>query len=236
MSFCKSITAVMAGVLAFSAQAQESEQNKLIEFMQESGVELIETIPVKQMQGLNLDMYLTSQGPIYYDNDKQVLFSGGSPKQLVDNNIVDMERGIKKMLLERIEGKIVAKAPNEHAKIAVVADITCSWCQKLHAEVPNYLDAGITVEFILHANSGLDSRAAKVMSAILKQSDPLKALDAAYAQQYVAADAKASDVMVNNAKIARMLGVTGTPVIILEDGTMIDRYIPSHIITEELGK
>ena len=57
---------------------------------------------------------------------------------------------------------IVYKAPNEKHSITVFTDISCGYCRKLHRELNDLLDAGITVKYLAFPRGGLQVQAMQI--------------------------------------------------------------------------
>lgn len=57
---------------------------------------------------------------------------------------------------------IVYKAPKEKHVITVFTDITCGYCHKLHSQMKEYNDLGITVRYLAFPRQGLSSQAEKI--------------------------------------------------------------------------
>ena len=67
----------------------------------------------------------------------------------------------------------------EQSRITVFTDTSCPYCRKLHREVPQLQQAGVTVRYIAFPRSGTRSEAAKTMRSVWCAKDRRKAMDAA---------------------------------------------------------
>ncbi|MGR5347183.1 thioredoxin fold domain-containing protein [Vibrio mediterranei] len=232
----KKLLTALVGLTTYvstSVLAAESDDYSLKDVFKEFGVNVVSQHKFSELSNVSLDVYITSQGIVYYDEANKILFSNTTPMKIEGKQLVNLDRGINNELLESIPNKVVAKAKNEKAKIQVFTDITCGWCQKVHDELHHYLSNGVTVEFILYSREGLDSQASRVMSAISESQDPLMSLAQAFEGRAPIPNPSYNETMKRNHSFAQMFGVSGTPVMFI-DGLKIDRYVPYAIAFELL--
>ncbi|MBV7317243.1 bifunctional protein-disulfide isomerase/oxidoreductase DsbC [Shewanella sp. NIFS-20-20] len=172
---------------------------------------------------------ITDRGVVYITEDGTKLFHG---------NIYDLDKGMKnlteaalagprlEMLEQFADQMLVFPAKNEQHVITVFTDISCGYCRKLHTEMQDYNDAGITVRYLAFPRQGVPSKNADDMRSIWCATDPNKAMDSAQNGQSVAL-AKCDADIAGQYKMGASLGVTGTPAIVLADGSMIPGYQPA---------
>ena len=133
------------------------------------------------------------------------------------------ELGAEKMLVYRPE-----KVSNT---ITVVTDIDCPYCRRLHDEVPEYLENEVEVRYIFMPLKG--SADMKKTISVWCADDQQLALDIAKAGGEV--EEKTCDNPIQeHLKLARELGVRGTPAILLEDGQMLPGYIPYNKLVAQM--
>ncbi|MHD0644602.1 thioredoxin fold domain-containing protein [Pseudomonas aeruginosa] len=124
------------------------------------------------------------------------------------------------------------QAPNERARIYVFSDITCPYCQKLHHSMQQFLDAGISVHYLLYprdmaANPGQLTPTTSSMINIWCSVDQQAALNDAF-MQYKPRPANCADLpegvarikppIADHFRIGDMFGVQGTPTIFASNG------------------
>jgi thiol:disulfide interchange protein DsbC len=179
---------------------------------------------------------LTDRGVLYISKDGSKLFHG---------NLYDLDKGMKnlteaalagpriEMMKPLEENMLVYKAKNEKHVVTVFTDTTCGYCRKLHNEMQEYNDLGITVRYLAFPRSGVPSANADEMESVWCAADPLQAMtdvkggkrlklskcDAKIAEQY---------------NLGQSFGVNGTPAIVLEDGSMIPGYQPPAALLKVL--
>ena len=127
------------------------------------------------------------------------------------------------------DAMIVYPAKNEKHVITVFTDITCGYCRKMHEQMDDYNDKGITVRYLAYPRSGIKDRSGqysegfKDLRSIWCNENPEEALTKAKMGSSVAqriCDKPIEDEF----NFGRQVGVNGTPAIILEGGMMVPGY------------
>ncbi len=131
------------------------------------------------------------------------------------------------------ESNMVAYNPEtvKHT-ITVVTDIDCSYCRRLHKEIPQYLGNSIKVRYIFMPLKGNEdiNKTVSVWCADNRKA----ALDVAYANGVI--ESKVCDnPIVKHMELTRKLGVRGTPAIILENGDMLPGFLRVNKLLTELN-
>ncbi|KXJ61284.1 MAG: thiol:disulfide interchange protein [Alteromonas sp. Nap_26] len=128
---------------------------------------------------------------------------------------------------------ITFKAKDEKHVISVFTDTTCGYCRKLHKEIGELNDNGITVRYLAFPRSGLNSQTYKDMVSVWCAANPQQALtDAKSGDDIVSASCQ--NKVAEQYKLGQKLGVNGTPNIILPDGTLIPGYQPAELLVQAL--
>lgn len=117
--------------------------------------------------------------------------------------------------------------------ITVVTDIDCPYCRRLHNEVPDYLKNDIEVRYIFMPLKGASDM--KKTVSVWCSDDQQMALDIAKSGGDVEEKTCANPIR-DHLKLARDLGVRGTPAIIMEDGQMLPGYVPVDKMVAEIRK
>jgi thiol:disulfide interchange protein DsbC len=117
--------------------------------------------------------------------------------------------------------------------ITVFTDIDCGYCRKLHAEMQEYNDLGIGVSYLFFPRAGLQSESFDKAVNVWCADDQQTAMTMAKAGEAV--DPKVCDNPITshyNAGLA--VGVSGTPALVLEDGTLMPGYLPPAQLKQRL--
>lgn len=116
------------------------------------------------------------------------------------------------------------KAPKTH--ITVFTDTDCGYCQKLHSEVPELNRLGVEVRYVAFPRQGLNSPAAKELASVWCAKDRQEAMNRAKTRQSVP-EADCDNPVAKQYQLGQMIGVNGTPSVILANGKMIPGYQPA---------
>ena len=125
------------------------------------------------------------------------------------------------------------KAKKEKYVVTVFTDTTCGYCRRLHEQMGEYNEAGITVRYLAYPRSGLNSPTYRQMVNVWCAVDPKEAMSTAKAGQSVAPASCKNDIA-KQYQFGRSIGVNGTPNIILPNGTVIPGYQPAEQLLSAL--
>lgn len=220
------VASLLAPTFVFAAPSTNSSNDELKQKLSNTlGVE-ISMIQPSPIAGLL--QVLTDRGVLYITED-------GS--KLVHGNVYDMndrmnnltEAALAAPRLEMLkpfeQDMLVYKAKNEKYVVTVFTDVDCGYCRKLHNQMDEYNDLGITIRYLAYPRAGIPSANADEMQAVWCAKDPLQAMTDAKSGGNV----KAASCDIDIAKQYRLggsFGINGTPALILEDGSMIPGYQP----------
>lgn len=134
------------------------------------------------------------------------------------------------------EKRMIVFAPPGGGKhvVTVFTDIDCGYCRKLHSEIARYNDAGITIRYLAYPRAGLQSDSARKAEVVWCSSDPKAALTQAKAGEAVAGEARCTDVVARDYALGNDMGLRGTPLLILEDGSVVNGYVPAEVLAQRL--
>ncbi|MGF1713764.1 bifunctional protein-disulfide isomerase/oxidoreductase DsbC [Photobacterium chitinilyticum] len=233
--FGRTILATAVALTAFTAAAKPDDaaiKTKL------SGLGLAPvSITPSPFSGLN--EVVTDRGIIYVSDDGNYFLAG----QLYKNdgaqpvNLTEQKMAkLNKVKLKGMEDEmIVYPAKDEKYVVTVFTDTSCGYCRKLHSEMQSYNDAGITIRYLAFPRGGERSRNFAEMSAIWGAKDTAKAMnDAKNGQFDISSTAQREDLVRKHYQLGVAMGVSGTPAMILEDGTMLPGYQPAGMLRKML--
>lgn len=135
--------------------------------------------------------------------------------------------------IPRKERIVLDATPPVRHRITVFTDVECPYCRKFHAQVGQYLQAGIEVQYLFYPRAGLHSpafaeavsvwcaedRRATLALALDGSAFPRKSCDSPVAKHY---------------EIAVQMGLLGTPAVITEDGTVMYGALPVSTLLDRL--
>lgn len=109
--------------------------------------------------------------------------------------------------------------------VTVFTDVDCTYCRKLHSEIDGYLDLGIEVRYVLYPRNGPASRAWTTSEEVWCASDRGSALTAAKLDREFQTSKCDTTGITRHYMLGQDIGLSGTPAIVLEDGTLIGGYL-----------
>lgn len=168
---------------------------------------------------------MTDRGLFFATQDGTFLIEGQiynlKQKVLVNEQIL---KGVRKAGISKMVNTVIEyKAPKEKYAINVFTDISCGYCRKLHAEMQSYLDAGITVRYLAFPRGGLQSETFTSLESVWCAKDQQKAMNEAKSGEDVVKTTCDSPVAAQF-EMGHSFGISGTPAIILPDGSLIPGY------------
>ena len=118
-------------------------------------------------------------------------------------------------------------AAKTKAVINVFTDVDCFYCQKLHQEVPDLNRIGIEVRYLAFPRAGVDSDAYKKMASAWCSSQQQEAITRLKNRQSIPTNVCADNPVAAQYELGKQVGVTGTPAMIAQDGTLFPGYVPA---------
>ena len=134
---------------------------------------------------------------------------------------------------EFTDSVIEFKAEKEKYVVNVFTDITCGYCRKLHHEMDQYNELGITVRYLAFPRGGLRSKSYTDMVSVWCAEDQQNAMTEAKNGDKVESSSCANQVA-QQYNFGQQIGVGGTPNIILPDGSLIGGYQPAQQLLQSL--
>ncbi|XOV90091.1 MAG: DsbC family protein [Pseudomonadota bacterium] len=135
-----------------------------------------------------------------------------------------------------VKDMVVFSPPSDKVKatVSVFTDIDCGFCRKLHQEVPALNRMGIAVRYLAFPRSGPDTPSYDKIVSAWCADNPQEALTLAKLGQDIEPKTCKNRVAAQY-ELGNELGVTGTPSLIYEDGTLVPGYLPADQLARRLG-
>lgn len=222
-------------LLAINASAVAQEQNDpLVKELSNKLNLQISAIGDSPVPGLK--QVFTSRG-LFYVSDDGNFFLQARVYDLANGMRDETEHALKSVRLEGIDkfkdSAIEFTAKDEQYVINVFTDATCGYCRKLHNEMQQYNDLGITVRYLAWPRAGVNSAVYRDTVSIWCSENPQKAMTDAKAGKAVN-DANCENQVAEQFRFGQQIGVNGTPNIVLPDGTVVPGYQPAAAIAKTL--
>ncbi|MDH7943496.1 DsbC family protein [Pseudohongiella sp. SYSU M77423] len=110
------------------------------------------------------------------------------------------------------------------ATITVFTDVDCTFCRRLHGDIEAINERGIEVRYVAYPRGGRQSEAYPKMISVWCASDRKRALTQAKNGQNLPA-LECQNPVISQHTIGNQIGISGTPAIVLQDGTVIPGYM-----------
>ena len=121
--------------------------------------------------------------------------------------------------------------------ISIFTDVDCPYCKKLHREVPQLSEAGITIRYLAYPRNGTQTSTYQDMVSIWCAKDQKAALEQALESGNSAQVAsKCNHPVQDHMMYAGMFEVRWTPFMIFDNGQAIPGYAPAVEIINEMKK
>ncbi|XNM47708.1 bifunctional protein-disulfide isomerase/oxidoreductase DsbC [Escherichia coli] len=176
---------------------------------------------------------LTNSGVLYITDDGKHIIqgpmydvSGTAPVNVTDKMLLKQLNALEKEM-------IVYKAPQEKHVITVFTDITCGYCHKLHEQMATLTRWGSPCVSSAAPGAGRQCRNRNESYRCAK--DKNKAFEEVKARKSVAPASCDVDIADHYA-LGVQLGVSGTPAVVLSNGTLVPGYQPPKEMKEFLDE
>ncbi len=166
------------------------------------------------------------QGKVYGLNDK--------PQGIKDLSEVAYSKMRQGELAKLDDSGVIFKAEKELFEVTVFTDITCGYCRKMHAQISEYNDLGISVRYMAYPRGGLNSKSSNDLGVIWCDADPAKAMTTAKTSGKVTGQACATSPVEQHYKMGLSFGVNSTPALVLPNGSLMPGYKPPASLLELL--
>ncbi len=171
---------------------------------------------------------------VYMDFAKKYLVEGAVAFTPLDK--IGEPPPLKKVDVSKIplDKAIVFGDPKAKNRIIIFDDPDCPYCSKLHEEVKRILKKRKDVAFFvkLYPLPIHPKAYAKSMTIVCENSPKL--LEEAFAGKSIPEPKCETTEIDDNIKLAKELGITGTPGIIFPDGRLLPGYVPAQVLLDLL--
>jgi len=229
--------ALSSSMAAFSAAEPEQAIRETLQALQ-PGVP-IEAIAESPISGL-YQVALKGGRQLYASKDGQYLMQGYL-FQLKDGDAINLteqaeSQGIAKEINAIPASEMVVFSPEKpKTHITVFTDTDCGYCQKLHSEMAELNKLGVEVRYVAFPRQGIGSEGYRTLVNVWCAKDKQQAMNQAKRRQEVA-DAQCDNPVEKQYQLGQLIGVRGTPAIVLANGQMIPGYQPAVQLAQEAIK
>lgn len=235
------ISLVPVMLVTSSLQAEVLDQDADIQKVREGVGKILKNDNVSSIKPSGVKgLYEVMVGPqlFYVTADGKYLLSG----KLYD---IDKKEDLSTPKIEQAKASYIESvgdenmvifAPKEYKHtITVFTDIDCGYCRKLHAEIEDYNDLGIRVRYMMFPRAGIGSESYNKAVSVLCADDRNAAMTLSKAGKDIPSKSCDNPVR-DHYELGKLLGVSGTPAIFLENGSMLPGYIPAKKMSTILSE
>ncbi|MGB2078428.1 MAG: bifunctional protein-disulfide isomerase/oxidoreductase DsbC [Vibrio sp.] len=220
-------------VVTQAAAPNMAEMSKRFDFL---GLTISQVKP-SEMQGVY--EVTTDQGLFFANEDGSYFIQGKLYSVGANGEFADvLTQRYAKQVDKFASQMIVYPAKDEKYVINVFTDTTCGYCVKLHNQMDEYNDLGITVRYLAYPRQGPMSKVSMDMAKVWCADDRAKALDAAKRGASFDYDesklAQCQKTIYDEYQYGRQLGINGTPAILIPNGQLVPGYVPPQELLKAL--
>lgn len=128
---------------------------------------------------------------------------------------------------------IIFSPPKPRHTLTVFTDIDCGYCRKFHAEMEQLNSYGIKVRYMMFPRTGENTPSYRKAVDVWCAEDQQTSMTRAKAGESVP-QIDCKNPVASQLSVGRQLGVTGTPALFTEDGTLIPGYQPAKNLADVL--
>lgn len=178
-------------------------------------------------------LFVHSSGDYFFQGDLLQIQSG-QIVNILETQYVEERRAVFQG--RSTEDLIVFKPEAETAAIInVFTDIDCGYCRKLHREVPELNAMGIEVRYLAFPRAGIPSESYNKIATAWCAENKQAVMTELKAGKSVPTAICENNPVAAHLELGQKIGVSGTPAIVLMDGTMIPGYQPAADLAALLG-
>ena len=158
-----------------------------------------------------------------------------------DRNLTEQSRrvGVVETISEFSDEDLIifASKGEVRATLTVFTDTSCPYCQKLHSEVGQLQEAGITVRYLPYARGGINGPGYATLKSVWCAEDRNKAMTDAKNDRFEGLPSGAcpqSAVIDRAYRAGNRVGIRGTPALVKSNGEKIEGYVPYQELIPQL--
>jgi thiol:disulfide interchange protein DsbC len=167
-------------------------------------------------------------------------------RYLLQGDMIDLDRQVnlseqtrnesrREVMSSITDDQVILFSPAEvKHTVTVFTDVDCTYCRKLHGQMDEYLAAGIQIRYLLYPRNGPASRSWNTSEDVWCARDRNSALTAAKLDRSFETNKCDASAISKHYMLGQSVGLTGTPAIVFEDGTLLSGYLPPESLTSRL--
>jgi thiol:disulfide interchange protein DsbC len=238
--YARTVAAALLALLAVGVNAADVDPK--LEAVRTKVSGMFEFIDPEHVNQSPMDGWYTIQkGSVvaYVSDDGRYLFQGDLIDLDNSVNLTEQSRADSRRVLVNSlddEDAIVFSPAEPRHSVTVFTDIDCTYCRKLHSQIDEYMSHGIAVRYVLYPRNGPASRAWSTSEDVLCSRDRNGALTAAKLDRAFQTSKCDASMLTRHYSLGQDVGLSGTPAIVFEDGTIVQGYLTPSALGARLEK
>jgi len=225
---------LMSGAPVWAADDAELEtvRAKMHSMFQEIAPEDVKRSPVD-------GWYAVQKGSI-------VAYVSGDGRYLLQGDLIDLDSQVNLSERSRTDARrelmssvtddeaILFSPANVKHSVTIFTDVDCTYCRKLHSQIDEYMAQGIQIRYLLYPRGGPASRAWNTSEDVWCAKDRNGALTAAKLDRKFDTQNCDASAISKHYILGQNVGLSGTPAIVFDDGTLVSGYLPPATLAGRL--
>ena len=187
------------------------------------------------------------EGILMVQINGDIVYATADGKFLIQGRVVNLDTRedltesahseVRRELIAGVDtSKQITFAPDDpDYELLVFTDIDCGYCRKLHAQVEEYNQNGISIRYMAFPRAGIGSKSYEKAVSVWCADDQQEAMT----QAKLGSDQdplQFENPIAEQYQLCISMGVTCNPSLLTADGTLITGYVPPEQILERLDK
>ncbi len=177
----------------------------------------------------------------------RIIYVSADGRYLIQGSLFDLntrtsltessEAVIRSGILAKVgpDRRIIFAAAKPKHRITVFTDIDCGYCRKMHQQMAQYNNLGISVEYLFYPRAGMGSAAATKAINVWCSADRRKAMTDAKNDRPVPNKTCTNPIATDYA-LGQKMGFDGTPAIYAANGAQVGGYLAPAEMLAALDK
>ena len=229
---------ILGSLIAVTLSAAAQDQYDAVEERIRMLAPKLKSIAISETPIENIVMVQVDGDIVYATTDGQYLIQGSLLDMETRENLTDAAKaGMRKQIIESVDtSKQISFAPTDpDYELMVFTDIDCGYCRKLHAQMKQYNENGIAINYMAFPRAGIGSRSYEKFVSVWCAEDQRNALTLAKAGTDPDPE-QCDNPVAEQYQFGVELGVTGTPALLTANGDLIPGYVPPAQLKERLER
>lgn len=178
--------------------------------------------------------------------DGHAIYVSADGKYLIEGHVIDVDakrdiiddglQGVRKTAVQSIPAskRLTFAPPHPKHHVTVFTDPDCPYCRQFHKQIAEYNKLGIAVDYLLFPlpiHKGADVKSVTVWCSKDRNTTFTEAVNGAALPTQTCANPIGEII-----NVAESTGITGTPAILADDGTMLGGYVAPDQLAKKLDE